>query len=236
MQCEEFEDRLNAVLDERRRPEWDAELRLHCDSCAECRQVAASYDVLLDGFYALAAPEAPADMALCVLAELGPRPTPARRWTAAAAALAMAACVLVVVAPLVRGPSSAQKPAAMQTSEAVAAAPHRGSAATTGHGAQATLEQFPLMPEWLVDAEATGSDPYAGLAKETGQGLATVILYVPGVGGSKGIIDVEADGGADEPAWAVQMSEGLKPITESVTETVNLLLRIVPMAQFASRG
>ena len=29
MQCEEFEDRLNAVLDERGRVEWDAELDEH---------------------------------------------------------------------------------------------------------------------------------------------------------------------------------------------------------------
>ena len=100
---------------------------------------------------------------------------------------------------------------------------------------QPTLEQFPLVPEWLADAEANGSDPYAGLAKETGASLANVILYVPGVGGSKGIIDVEADGLEDNPAWAVQMSEGLKPITDSVVETVSLLMRIVPMGQLAAR-
>ena len=58
MQCDEFEDRLNAVLDERRRPEWDTELSLHCENCAGCRQLAAAYDRLLDGFYALAAPDA----------------------------------------------------------------------------------------------------------------------------------------------------------------------------------
>lgn len=228
MRCEEFEDRLNAVLDERRRPEWDDELRLHCDSCAECRHLAASYDVLLDSFYALATPNAPADMGLRVLAELGPTPTATRRWTAAAAALAMAACVLIVVGPLLRGPSTGQPSAPTSA--------RLDSVAEAAPSAPQSLGELPLVPEWLSVAEASGSDPYAGLAKETGQSLANVFLYVPGIGGSKGIIDVEAAGGAGEPAWAVQMSEGLKPITESVTETVYLLLRIVPMAQLASRS
>ena len=79
----------------------------------------------------------------------------------------------------------------------------------------------------------TDEDPYAGLAKETGQGLATVIRYVPGIGGSMGIVDLS---GTDEPAWAVQMSEGLKPITDSVAETVNLLLRTLPAVVADSRS
>ena len=101
MQCEEFEDRLNAVLDERRRPEWDDELRLHCDNCADCRQLAAEYGNLLDGFYALATPEAPADLALRVLIEARPQPAAQRRMVVPAAALATAAVVLVAISPLV---------------------------------------------------------------------------------------------------------------------------------------
>ena len=89
------------------------------------------------------------------------------------------------------------------------------------------------MPELISIAGTPGGDPYAGLAKETGQGLATVVLYVPGVGGTKGIIDVEAE---SQPAWAVQMSEGLRPLTNSVTETFNLLLRSLPGSQLAARS
>ncbi len=44
MQCEEFEDRINAVLDQRERPEWDAELRLHFEVDApDCRELATAY-------------------------------------------------------------------------------------------------------------------------------------------------------------------------------------------------
>ncbi len=221
MQCEEFEDRLNAVLDERRRPEWDDELRLHCDNCVDCRQLAAEYGNLLDGFYALATPEAPADLALRVLIEAHPQPAAQRRMVVPAAALATAAVVLVAISPFVSR-------ASQQPGNATAT-----SVATKRNSQQAALRQLPLVPELISIAGTPGGDPYAGLAKETGQGLATVVLYVPGVGGTKGIIDVEAE---SQPAWAVQMSEGLRPMTNSVTETFNLLLRSLPVSQLAARS
>jgi anti-sigma factor RsiW len=91
MQCEEFEDRLNLVLDERGRPECDAELSLHVEACAECRHVAALYGALLDGFCALSAPQSPSDMAARVLVDIGPRRSNAR-GRMVYAALATAAC------------------------------------------------------------------------------------------------------------------------------------------------
>jgi hypothetical protein len=223
MQCEEFEDRLNAVLDERRRPEWDDELRLHCDNCADCRQLAAEYDTLLDGFYSWTTPEAPADLALRVLIEARPQPAPRRRMLVPAAALATAAVVLIAVSPLVWR-------ASQQPNQANALA----DANIKNQRQRQAFRQLPLVPGLMSIADAPGGDPYAGLAKETGQGLATVVLYVPGVGGTKGIIDVDADGGQGQPAWAVQMSEGLRPLTNSVTETFNLLL--LPVSQLAARS
>src|SRR5262245_8944043 len=105
MKCDEFEDRLNEVLDERRRPEWEAELRLHCEGCAGCRELAGSYGVLLDGFYALKTPQPPADMGHRVVAELRVRRSVALATSAAAAVLATAAAVLVAVLPLLQSPS-----------------------------------------------------------------------------------------------------------------------------------
>ena len=235
MQCEEFEDRLNAVLDERGRVEWDAELDLHRDTCPVCRHLASAYDKLLEGFYALAAPQAPDDMSLRVMAELTARPAERRRTYSrrmlAAASLATAACLLVLVVQARNGAHSAAVIAAADDAK-VTGQSDPASATRTA------LAQFPLVPELLAIAESPDGDPYAGLAKETGQGLANVMLFVPGVGGSRGIIDAESnasDGSADDPAWAVQMSEGLKPLTDSVTDTVNLILRSLPVDALASR-
>jgi hypothetical protein len=219
MQCEEFEDRLNGVLDERRRVEWDDELRLHCDHCADCRRLAADYDALFDGFYALTTPEPPADLGLRVLLETRPAQTPKKRAMAPLAVLATAAAIVIAISPLVwRTSQTSNSNAVVQTP--VDKQPH-------------PIKRLPLVPELLSIAETPGGDPYAGLAKETGQGLANVVLYVPGVGGTKGIIDVEAD---NQPAWAVQMSEGLRPLTNSVTDTFNLLLRSLPVSQLAARS
>jgi hypothetical protein len=230
MQCEEFEDRINAVLDERKRPEADAELRLHCEACLDCRQVAAAYGRLLDGFYALAAPEADGDIAVRVLADLQPLPSARRRWAVAAASLAAAAGLLIAVMPLLRSGSLAPK--ADFLARASIATSHQAGSRAMGTLQSLDVNQLPIVPE-LLALRTANEDPYAGLAKETGQGLAAVVLYVPGIGGSKGIVDAS---GADEPAWAVEMSEGLKPITDSVAETVNLLLRALPAAVSDSRS
>ena len=88
MQCEEFEHRLNLVLDERGRPECDAELSLHAEACTECRHLAALYGALLEGFYALSAPQAPPDMAARVLVDIGGMPvSPQSAFNASTVAL-----------------------------------------------------------------------------------------------------------------------------------------------------
>ncbi len=228
MQCEEFEHRLNAILDERRRPEWDAEIRLHCEACADCRQIAHAYDDLMDGFYALAGPEAPSDMALRVMADMHPRPELWGRSTVAATgALVTAAVVLIAVGPLLWSTSRTPSPQAQSGSGRQIAA----SAPLNSY----PIERLPMVPELISMTQSPDGDPFAGLAKETGQGLANVMLYVPGIGGTKGIIDAETDGDPEEPAWAVQISEGLKPVSDSVTETVNLLLRSLPVTELAAR-
>ncbi len=257
MQCEEFEDRLNAVLDERRRPEADAELRLHCENCPPCRHIASSYDALLDGFYALTSATAleglgqsdlrQADLGIRVLADLRTEPAFSRSRTFVAISLATAATLLIALVPLFRGTPS--EPAAKLSPQLRASAQKTTRAIVKRAGARSQtsglsaislaslpIGNLPMVPELLSIARSEADDPYVELAKETGQSLAAVVLYVPGIGGAKGIMDVESDPQADEPAWAVQMSEGLRPVTESVTETLNILLRTFPVAELASRS
>jgi hypothetical protein len=211
MQCAEFEDRLNAVLDERRRPEWDDEVRLHVESCPDCRRIARSYDDMLDGFCALTAPAAPHDLAMRVLAQWeGPRPA-ARRARGTLTALAVAAAVVVVVLPMVRvTPGNVARPPRPDGRPALAAVGH----------AWRSLSPTPS----LLDVSAPDPVRYSSLAKETGQSLASMMLYVPGVGGSLGIIDGDEMTAGNESSWAGRMSDGLKPLTQSVTQTFGLLL------------
>lgn len=232
MQCEEFEDRLNAVLDMRGRAECEPELRLHAETCPDCRRVAAEYEMLLDGFCALTGPAVPADMAARVLADLPARPSRARYAILAGAALATAAALLVVLIPLVRwsprdNSQSARRPAPQRPPGAVQLAQSHGSRATAA---------LPILASLPSLAGESQGDLYGALAKETGHGLAAIVLYVPGVGGTRGIIDADSGPPSEDPAWAVQMSEGLKPVTDSVTDTLNLLLRALPGTELASRS
>lgn len=229
MRCEEFEERVNAVLDERQRPLWDAELRLHCQSCADCRHVAASYEILLEGFYELAAPEVSPDMAVRVLDQLKSEPSTRRRLVLGAVSLATAAALLIAVLPALRGPSSptAQAPAPSVEARMLSEQKSRAAAAMA-------LEQLSSLPLTLL-ASPKGSDPIAELARETGQNLANVVLYVPGIGGTKGIIDAELSVTDGSSSWAGPMSEGLRPVADSVAETVTLLLESLPVADLASQ-
>ena len=228
MQCEEFEARLNAVLDERQRPEWDADLCLHCETCSDCRQLAAAYEILLDGFYELSAPQVPSDMALRVVSEVRSQPRRPRRVVVGTAMLATAAGLLLAAVPLMRGTiTSKSGPSAARAGRPAAVARHARPKGATA------LEQLPIVPELL--SISTSADA-AELAKETGQNLATVMLYVPGIGGGNGIIDADINFGGDESTWAHQMSQGLRPVSDSVAETLNLLLDSFPLMQIASRS
>jgi hypothetical protein len=74
------------------------------------------------------------------------------------------------------------------------------------------------------------------LAKGTGQGLASVVLYIPRIGNGPGAIGMATDVINGEPAWPVRMNQSLKPVTESVSETLDLLLRALPLSDSSSRS
>ena len=251
MQCEEFEDRLNLVLDERGRPECDAEISLHVEACPECRHVAALYGALLDGFCALSAPKSPADMAARVLVDIGPSRSSVRR-PMVYAALAAAACLLVAIGPLVRWMSPEDGSLAQKTTSAPLAAKKVSPVSLQTSNLQnarsasrlnervllgpAMHESLPILASLPTLAGDPRGDLYGELAKETGNGLAAIVLYVPGIGGARGIIDAESSVVDPEPAWAVQVSEGLRPVTDSVADTLNLLLKALPVTELASRS
>lgn len=56
MNCHEFEDRLQRLLDERERPEADLKLRGHAEQCDECRQMLHVQEALFAGLRAWRAP------------------------------------------------------------------------------------------------------------------------------------------------------------------------------------
>jgi hypothetical protein len=231
MKCEEFEDRLNEVLDEHRRPEWDDRLRMHGEHCATCRELAASYGVLLDGLSALSPPQAPADMSRRVLSQLRVRRKVSQYAALASAVLATAAAVMVAAWPMLPKFSKRPDPAPAVDVTLLQAAAYQ-------QFDWADLDQLPFIgPVWLAihDGDET-TDPYAVLAKETGQGLASVVIYMPGIGGPRGFIGTAPGTMGTASVWPGPMSDELRPVRESLVETIDLLLQVVPLGDLASRS
>ncbi|HTM52527.1 MAG TPA: hypothetical protein VL175_00775 [Pirellulales bacterium] len=227
MQCEEFEDHLNAVLDRRERVDSDLELKLHIETCPDCRHVALAYDFLFDAFKRIREPQISDGFNARVLGQVH-QPRRQASWRVAAIG-ALAASLLVSVTLL----STRVAPRAGDAAGVLA--DNHPVAVAAVHDALGTIETLPILQTLSALEVEENEDVYGELAKETGSGLAAIVLYVPGIGGTRGIIDADASPAEGDAPWAAQMSEGLKPVTDSVTETVNLLLKTLPIMDLASR-
>ncbi len=221
MRCAEFEDRLNAVLDERLGLASDPELALHVEACAICRARAHEYRALMHALDTLVPPEAPSDMAARVLAEL--HPVPSGRWqrvSLATAAAALAAGLLVALVPVFNDGHRA----ANRTG--------RPPLVATVPSGPIAFEQWPLVASLPELADAGGEDPYAALAKWTGQNMGEAVLMVPGVGDSD---DEQPEAIDDSSAWSAGSSV-LRPVTDSVVTTFYLLIQSFPSLDSSHRS
>jgi len=95
--CRRFKTRLDAVLDERRRPEQDARLRSHARHCPDCAAWMKSQTIALAALESMVGEECPADFAFRVLQSVEPvrRPGLRRRW--AIVAMSVAAGLLLAI-------------------------------------------------------------------------------------------------------------------------------------------
>ncbi len=112
MQCQEFEDRMNVLLDERKSPEGDGALAAHAAGCEPCGRLLAGQRVLLAGLKRGKIPAASAnfaqrvvansvlesrqDVALAVVLD-APKPSRRAAWFVAAGLLTAAAAGLLAV-------------------------------------------------------------------------------------------------------------------------------------------
>jgi hypothetical protein len=100
MQCREFEQRLNDLLDERRSPQADPRLSAHAARCDRCRQLLSGQATLLLGLSQMVTPVPDRNFARRVVAEVVVKPSgvaPRRIWLSLAACLVSAAAMLLTV-------------------------------------------------------------------------------------------------------------------------------------------
>ena len=125
MQCREFDDRMNDVLDRRQVPERDALLLRHAGECLPCRQTLCGQAALLAGLELGETPQPSSQFAAAVLVQASVIPVATiadtrrggKKWAGAIAAIVSLAAV-VIVAVLInlsrqQGPArpTANKPA-----------------------------------------------------------------------------------------------------------------------------
>ena len=100
MHCREFERRLNAALDERKRPEADTSLTAHAAECEDCRQFLEGQELLFVGLSRIAAPSLGCDFAPQVVAKAEMKRSPMVPFRArllVATCLGSAAAMLVAL-------------------------------------------------------------------------------------------------------------------------------------------
>ena len=99
MRCDEFDVRLNQVLDRRWSPESDPQLRHHARVCLSCREQLATTRRLLDGLDMLDVPPLADDFALRVVSQVVPASHAQPRSSWFSWSVAVAALLLIGLLP-----------------------------------------------------------------------------------------------------------------------------------------
>ncbi len=99
MQCDEFEARLQNLLDARQLPERDLSLQQHARQCPNCQIQLTSWARLLDGLELLDVPDVSADFARQVVDRVSLPQRTRQRSPRVIALLAIAASLLLVAVP-----------------------------------------------------------------------------------------------------------------------------------------
>lgn len=218
MPCEELENRVQDLLDQRLSPRADETVCAHVGECVECRTWLDGLEQALAATATLECPPAPCDMRQRVLTALGPSsPAPPRdqHWVRTLLALAAALLVLATVGVSIR--AFLERPA--------------------GHEVVPVVQQ-PAAP---VQPPADGSDvlaaviavpsrePVDELAHDARLSLATALVIVPNLPGRDIVIEEDAPGttsGVD--AWEREVQAELAPLTRSATGALESLWLTLP--------
>lgn len=218
MNCEEFDTRLNEILDRRALPQADRELAAHAGECGRCRQEMVGFALLADTAAWRLAPAAPAETARRVQARFNLR----RRgrtwgWAALAASLLAAAWLGIRAGqPGARG-SAAQGPVAADANRRVD--PDVKTARTPGARQHDAPPRHGAPGLGMIARAST--DRYLDLARQTSR---TVTEAVDS-------LSLPADAAPQKAAaddWTRQVASGLKPLTDSTAGAFDFLLSALP--------
>lgn len=234
MRCDEFENRLNEVLDERRAWLSDGELAAHARSCAVCRDLASSYDAALHALVATAVADAQpgvryaarghstgvSDLTARVLGELTadrtPLVGPSLRWLRQYQnQWAMAAGVLLAVglawmalmrAPAERWPNAPPVAGRRESDPTSPARREKGMVVAPQNGAG----EKRVVPNLVAKRSPSPQPQKAGDDNRVGISEASLL----------------PTGSLEAAQWAHRVADGLKPVTRPTVGALNGFLEL----------
>jgi hypothetical protein len=221
MECRKFECRLQNLLDQRRHEslriaELPRSLREHAAECPECTELLGGYRMLLEAL-PVALPGASGFLAADVV-ELATSAPHRHHWLRSVLPLATAASLLVAVLAV----QMIDKPEPIQqaTVISVGVAP---PAAVSQPPQSTAVSIVPVSGTTLLASPVTVISRSIELML-TLAGLSPVTF-------SAELLDSQV---VERAPWMVQVTDGLKPVTERMSGTLNALLRAWPSADAAT--
>ena len=217
MHCDEFESRLNELLDERHAPRRNPALRAHAAVCAPCEALLRGYESLLDAVDALETPVPAAGFAAQVVSQglALAHPQPTRRRSRHAQSMALAAALLVAALPGLFWLTAGSRPLPR---EPVAAAALRNATADERMTAQAGIRQ-------TAREDETGDSQQRSLASIR-QSLLEVLDYLPAADSQPSPAMAAADGPSSK--WASEIHPGAEPLAITAGRSIVALFQVMP--------
>jgi hypothetical protein len=213
VRCEEFESRLNQILDRRRNPRSDAELSLHAASCPECGDLLAGYQALFAGFKRRDCVALPDAMPARVRLQLGQNRGRAAWRQRAPLALIAASLVVAAILPglwngVGRTPAASQEKSTPAATALSATALSATALTASGHAAHAPSGATPAGAPLTVLARMAGdqvrfltvhSEQSAALAWRLVPSFEDVIEGIEGTAGPRRAPSGPGSNKADKP-------------------------------------
>ena len=239
MNCIEFEDRLNDLLDDRLAPADDAALLAHAATCTECREMLAAQESLFHGLATLSRRTHAPEIGKQVLRELHttahlapPLPPPPRRsWfsllvTAAAVLVAVGLSIWIVNRGGDRPIARNQGPRGNNNGLAIVVKPGVKPSGKSRPAAEVRSETAPS--EGLVASPQKVGSPTPAESEAYKQAMASL---------------ASASQWSSNPQWlhvetldVEQYAPGIRPIRESFEVALDALLKTIPSGKRDTRN
>jgi Putative zinc-finger len=236
MKCDEFETRLNELLDARASLEGDEQLRAHAAICESCRQDLATVGMIVSELAHRPRPMPSAGLATRVVAEFtAPQVEHRTVRRVMAYAFAAAAVLLIAAFPAWRWWNDGAS-ASNATLATVDVAPTAKVVVSTAVVADEQDADDETSDPPIGDLVREVSDRYKNLARDTQESYAELALLLPGVRAPKRTTDAALQENEDAAAteavtsegWVNDMANGLKPVTDSTMGAFSFLLEALP--------